>query len=99
MLVDLVGEQQRIELLAERADLLELAPREHLPRRIVRSVHDDGLGPLRKCGAELARIVVPIRRVQLHVHGRGAGQDRVRAVIFVPRLEYDHFFSRIHGRQ
>jgi hypothetical protein len=39
VLVDLVGEDEQIPLARDRAQRLELEPREHLARRISRRVH------------------------------------------------------------
>ena len=44
VLVDLVGDRDRVPLAAQRGDRLELVAREHLAGRVVRRVDDDRLG-------------------------------------------------------
>ena len=95
VLVDLVGDRNRVPFAAEGRDRLELGAGEHFAGRIVRCVQDDGLRPVIERSRELVRIERPIGFAQRDVARRSAGKDRVRAVVLVKRLEDHHFVARI----
>ena len=86
------------------AMVCELVAREHLAGRIVRRVEDDRFRLVVEGGGELVGIERPVglparhRLVQRDVARRRAGQDRVRPVVLVERLEDDHLVARIDDR-
>ena len=95
VLVNFIGDGEGIPAHAEIANKFQFFAREYFSRGIVRRIDDDGLG----LGAEGARqfvaIEIPVRRLQLHEARRGAGKNRVGAVILVERLEDDDFVAGI----
>ena len=95
VLVDVVGEGERVELDAQAGDQIELGAREHLAGRVVRRVDDDRPGPRAECRAQLVRIDRPVRFVQRDVARDRAGQDRVGAVVLVVGLEHDDLVARV----
>ena len=68
---------------------------EDLAGRVVRGVEDEAARPGAERAAKLVRIDRPVRLVERHVAGHGLGEDRVRAVILVVRLEDHDFVARI----
>ena len=74
---------------------LQLGAREDLARRVVGRVDDDRPGPRRDRRPELVGVDPPVRLVEGHVARDRAGQDRVRAVVLVERLEHDDLVARV----
>ena len=99
VLVDVVGEDERVVLVARAGDQLELGAVEHLAGRVVRRVEDDGPRARPEGGAQLVGVDAPVRLVQRHVARDGAGEDGVGPVVLVERLEDDHLVARVHQRQ
>ena len=95
VLVNLVGDRKGVPAHAKFANKFQFLASENLTGRIVRSIHDDGLGARTKGARKFLAIEFPIRRMQAHKAGLGAGKNSVRAVVFVERLEDDHFVARI----
>ena len=99
VLVDLVGHRDGVVLDAERRDELELFPRKHPTRRVVRRVHNDRLRARRERGAQLVGIEDVLRRTERDVHRLRAGDVRIRAVVLVERLEHDDLVAGIDDRE
>ncbi|VTR65776.1 hypothetical protein DESC_370146 [Desulfosarcina cetonica] len=95
--VDFVGDDEGIEFLGQIGDDRKLRQGEDLARRIGRVAQHDGLGLLREGGAQLVFIEVEIRRMQRHVDGIRAAENRVGAVILVKRREDHHLVAGIAG--
>src|SRR5437879_8983370 len=70
MLIDLVRDRQRVELLAETGDERQLVPGVDLPGRVVWSVDDDRPGAGIEGPAQLVAVKVPIRWHQRYHHRR-----------------------------
>ena len=60
VLVDFVGDGERIELLTESGDESQFFARKNFAGRIVWRVQDDGFGPLGKRGAEFIGVERPV---------------------------------------
>ena len=99
VLVNFVGDRQRVMPLAQRGDRFELGAREHLAARVVRRVDHDRLGARAERRLELGAIDRKIRIAQRHVARRRPGKDHVGPVVLVKRLEDDHLVARIDHRQ
>ena len=99
VLVDLVGDGVAVPAPAEPPDVFQLVAGEDLPGRIVWRVDDNRLGVLVEGGREFTAIDREIRSAQRHVTRCRSGEDHVRPVILVERLEDDHLVARIdHGQ-
>src|SRR5207302_6537999 len=99
MLIDLVRDRQRVELLAETGDERQLVPGVDLPGRVVWGVDDDRPGAGIEGPAQLVTVKVPIRWHQRYHHRRGAGQDAVGPVVLVEGLEDDDLIARVDERE
>ena len=99
VLINLVGNRQNIPLLTEICDQLELAAAEYLTGRVIRSVDDDRLRLVVESRGQLLFINGPVWLMELDIPGRRAGYDRVRAVIFIERLEHDDFIAGVDDCQ
>src|SRR5215471_2892585 len=98
MFVDFVSNGDDVEFQAKIANEFEFRPREHLARRIVRRVQDDGLCVIVKRGTQLSLIKCPFalrigRRAKLYESRLCAGENRVWPVVFVEGFEYDDFIA------
>src|SRR5262249_38186312 len=74
--------------------------RKNLTGRVVGRVQDDGLGMRTKGGGQFGVVERPVLfggagRTHAHEAGRCAGQDRVRAVVFIERLEHNDLVAGI----
>ena len=102
VLVDLVGDAERVELLAEPGDQLQLGAAEHLAAGIVRRVDDDRARPRREGGAELVGIDDEVGAVERDEDELRSAHRRVRDIVLVEGLEDDDFVAlfddREHGR-
>ena len=74
---------------------VELRAREHLAGRVVRRVDDDRARARAERRAELLLVDRPVRLVERDVARRRTGQDRVRTVVLVERLEHDDLVARV----
>ena len=72
---------------------------EDLPGRIVRRINNDGFGLVVECGGQFRLVEGPVRPAKLNVSRSRAGDDRVRTVVLVERLEDDDFIAGIDDRQ
>ncbi len=73
---------------------------ENLSRGIVRRINNDGLGLVVECRGQFGLIKSPVRTAKLNESRSRAGDDRIRAVVLVERLEDDDFIAGIdHGQQ
>ena len=104
VLVDFVGDGEHVVLDAEVADELEFLPAEHLAGRVIGRVQDDGLGVVLEGLAKFDFVERPLgirglRRTQADEARLGAAQDRIRAVVFVERLEDDDLVALIADRE
>ncbi len=95
VLVDLVGEHDRVPALAQFGDHLELVAREHLAGRVVRRVDHDAARALVERGRELPLVERPVRRRERYGPRHGAREDRVRPVVLVERLEHDDLVAGV----
>ncbi len=98
VLVDLVGHRDAPVAHAEVADRLEFRPAQHPSRRVGRRVDDDGAG----AGAEGRGQPVEVQRaarLEGDEHRARVGEDGVRAVVLVERLEDHHLLARVHQRE
>ena len=89
VLVNFVGDGEGVPLQTEFANKFEFLESEDLARRIIGSIHDDGLGVRAEGARELFAVKFPVRRMQAHKARAGAGKDGIGTVVFVERLE-DH---------
>ena len=69
VLVDVVGEGERIELDAQRGDQVEFVAAVDLAGRVVRRVDDDRPGPRPERSAQLVGIDRPVRLMERHERG------------------------------
>ena len=95
VLVDLVGEHDRVPALAQLGDHLELVAREHLAGRVVRRVDHDAARARVERGRELTLVERPVRRRERHGPRHGAREDRVGPVVLVERLEHDDLVAGV----
>ena len=98
-LVDFIRDGEHVPALAQLRDHLQLVAREHLAGGIVRRVDHDGARAVAERALQFVGIEAPIGFAQPHVFRFGAGEDRIRAVVLVERLEDDHLVSGIDTRQ
>src|ERR1700722_8475182 len=94
MFVDFVRDRQHVELDAQIANQFQFRSREHLSRRVVGRVNDDGLGVLVECRPQFFLIEGPLAafthwRTQLHKSRACPAQYRIRPVVLVKRFK-DH---------
>src|SRR6266550_4040398 len=87
MLVDLIGDRNRVMLDAEFTDQIELTPREHLSCGVVRRVDDYRSSPAVERASQLVIVERPIRSSQRYIAGNGAAKNAVRSVVLVEGLE------------
>jgi hypothetical protein len=95
VLVDLVGDDVRVELLRERGDLRKLVAAEDAADRVERGVDDDGLGLRREGRAQLGPVEGVVRLAQRDVARGGARQDGVGTIVLVEGLEDHHLVARL----
>src|SRR5260370_28695293 len=95
VLVDFVSDRKSIPAHTEVADEFQFLAREHLARGIVRCIYNDRFGVGTKGTGQFFAIEAPIRRPKLYKTGRGAGENRVRTVVLIVRLEDDHLIARL----
>src|SRR6202022_1199528 len=99
MLVDLVRDRQRVELVAEAGDERQLLGVVDLAGWIVRR-GDDDRSRLRVEGLpQTISVEMPVRWNQRHHDRRGAREDAIRAVVLVEGFENNHLVARIDQRQ
>src|SRR5262249_36842978 len=70
-------------------------PAKDLPRWIVRSIDDDGLGIVIEGSREFSFIERPVGPSELYVARSGARDNGVRTIVFVERFENDNLVTRI----
>ena len=99
VLVDLIGERPDVVLNAQVGDEGQLLAREDVARRIVRRVHDDRAGLRRERRAQPIRVELPVGGLQRHEHRLRAGENCIRAIVLVPRLEDDDLVVRVDQRE
>ena len=97
--VNFVGDRQHIPFLAEIGDKLELFAAEYLPCWVIRRINNDRLRLVVERCRQFRFVKRPIGPAKLNVARGCAGNDRVRSVIFVERLEDDHFIAGIDHRK
>ena len=97
VLVDLVGEHERVVRLAQLADERELLASEDLARGVVRRVDDDRPRAVGERRTQLGLVDRPVGCVQRDVARRRPRQHGIGAVILVERLEDDHLVTGIDG--
>ena len=98
--VDFIGDAEGVPANAEIADEFEFLPGEHFSRGIVWGVEDDRFGVRAEGGGQFPFVEGPVgifvgRRTHFHETRRGAGENRVGAVIFVEGFEDDDFVTGI----
>ena len=89
VLIHLIRDDECVVLFRKRGDGGKLLPREHLAGGVGRVAEDERLRVLLEGGFKLCRVKMEIRRQQGDVDRLRAGKDRVRAVVFIERREYD----------
>jgi hypothetical protein len=98
VLVDLVGHRERVVLLAERRDQVQLGRGEDLAGRVVRRVEQHQPGTRAERGAQLTLVegVAPVRAgTQRDRPAYRPGQRDRRRVRVVVGLEADHLVARL----
>ena len=99
VLVYFVGDAVGVVLFAQVGDKGELLARKDLAAGVGRVAQDDGLGVVVAEGRlEDLAIEVEGGRVQRHVDGLSAREDRVGAVVLVERREDDDLVSGVRNR-
>ncbi len=91
---------EHVVLNAKVADEFEFLPAEHLAGRVIRRVQDDRLGVVPEGLAQFDFVERPLAvrgfgRMQFDEARLGAAQDRIRAVVFVERLEDDDLVALV----
>ena len=99
VLVDFVGNRQRVEFAAQAGDEFQFLPAEHLPGGIIGRIQNDRLGARGKRAPQFLPVEVPVRLAQRDEARGGAAELRIRPVVLVKRLEQDHFVARVDHRQ
>ena len=95
VLVDLVGDDPRVELLGQAGDQFELVAREDLAAGVRGIAEHQGFRPQRERAPQFVRVEGEVGRAQLDVHRFGPAQDGVGAVVLVERREDDHPVARL----
>ncbi len=98
VLVDLVGDGQYVELLAQSSNALQFIAGEHAPCRIVGRVDDDGFGSRAKRLPQPFYVHPEVRRFQGHEGRFRASQHHGRQVHLVIRFQDDDLFARVDRR-
>ena len=99
VLVDLVGDAVGVVLFAEVGDKGELLARKDLAAGVGRVAQDDCLGIVVAEGRlEDLAIKAERGRVERHIDGLSAREDRVGAVVLVERREDDDLVSGVRNR-
>ena len=99
VLVYLVGDAVGVVLFAEVGDIGELLARKDLAAGVGRVAQDDGLGLVVAEGRlEDLAIEVERGRVERHIDGLSARENRVGAVVLVERREDDDLVSGVCDR-
>src|ERR1043166_248177 len=98
VLVDLIREAERVELLAEAGYEFHLIARENFSGRIIRIANDDRFRLLVERRSQLVAIETPVRRAQRNVTWLRVGKDRTRRIFFNKRPHKKTFFARIDCR-
>src|ERR1044072_6847004 len=83
VLVDLVSEEKRIELLTEPRNELHLITTKNFSGRIVWIADDDGFRFLIERGSQLVAIEAPVGRSERHVNRTRIGKNRIGRVVLV----------------
>ena len=99
VLVDLVGQHQRLRRPQQLGEARALLARPHGAARVVRRVDDDHARARRQRARERVEVGTPGAGRQRHAHRRRAGERDRRAIAVVARLEYDHLVARMHQRE
>ena len=95
VLVNLVGDHVRVILVAQAADEQQLFLGEDLAARVRRVADDDRLRVLAERVLEHVAVKVERRRNERHEDRVRAGENRVRAVVFIERGEHDHLVAGV----
>ena len=99
VLVDLVGDAVGVVLFAQVGDKSELFARKDLAAGVGRVAQDDCLGLVVAEGRlEDLAIEVERGRVERHIDGLGARENRVGTVVLVERREDDNLVSGVRNR-
>lgn len=99
VLVDLVGDAVGVVLFAQVGDKGELLARKDLAAGVGRVAQDDCLGIVVAEGRlEHLAIEVERGRVERHIDGLGARENRVGTVVLVERREDDDLVSGVRNR-
>ena len=99
VLIDFVGDAVDVVLFAQVGDKVELLARKDLAAGVGRVAQDNGLGFVVAEGRlEDLAIEVEGGRVQRHVDGLSAREDRVGAVVLVERREDDDLVAGVRDR-
>ena len=93
-----VGDRPAVVLDAEIRDQRHLVAREHAARRVVRRVDDDRLGARVERLAQAIGVERPVRPLERNEHRLRAGENRIRPIVLIERLEDDHLVAGIHER-
>jgi hypothetical protein len=99
VLVDLVGDRQRVPLLTLLRDEPQLVPREYLACGVVRRVDDDRARAIVEGRRQLLFVERPVGLTQSDEPRHGPGNDGIGPVVLVIRLENHHLVARIENGQ
>ena len=94
--VDFVRDGKNVPFPAKIGDDLKLFAAEDLSSRVVRRINNDSFRLVIERRGKLLFVERPIGPSQLNIARRCAGDDRIRAVIFIERFEDDNFIPRIN---
>lgn len=97
--VHLVADDRDIPFLAQLGDELQLVLAEHMPGRIMRRVHQDGLCAGTEDALERFRVETPVRCFELDETRHGTGQGKGSEEIVVIRFEDDDLVAGIQYRK
>ena len=95
VLVDLIGNNIGIIFPGKRGDDFQLFPGKDLAAGVGRVAQHQRLGFLAEGILQHRRVKMEIRRYKRYINRLGAGQDGVRAVVFIEGGKDNHLVSRI----
>ena len=99
VLVDLVRDRERVPILHEVRDQLELLAGEHLPRRVVRRVQDDRLRPRGERALQGLLVDLPGGPGHRHELRLRTAHDRIGAIVLVERFRDHDLVPGVHDAE